>query len=115
MSEGLHAKTSAFCAEEVDEHCFLFGVEPGTDPDLLGGVATGAEGDGLDRLRWLEVAGMALHVWDLLGEVLQVGDEGLGLGEASAYSTHSTSHSNACLYVGPTVMTPLGPGILSSR
>ena len=27
---------------------------------------------------------------------------------ASAYSTHSTSHSNACLYVGPTVMTPLG-------
>jgi hypothetical protein len=34
---------------------------------------------------------------------------------ASAYSTHSTSHSNACLYVGPTVMTPLGPGILSFR
>ena len=24
---------------------------------------------------------MALHVWHLLGEVLQVGDEGLGLGE----------------------------------
>jgi hypothetical protein len=34
---------------------------------------------------------------------------------ASAYSTHSTSHSNACRYVGPTVMTPLGPGILSLR
>ena len=55
-------------AEKVDEHCFLFGVEPGTDPDLLGGIATGVEGDGLDRLHWLEVAGMALHVWHLFGE-----------------------------------------------
>jgi hypothetical protein len=27
---------------------------------------------------------------------------------ASAYSTHSTSHSYACQYVEPTVMTPLG-------
>jgi hypothetical protein len=68
-------------AEKVDEHCFLFGVEPGTDPDLLGDVATGVEGDGLNRLHWLEVAGMTLHVWHLFGEVFQVGDEGLGLGE----------------------------------
>jgi hypothetical protein len=36
--------------EEVDEHCFLFGIEPGVDPDLLGDVATGVEGDGLNRL-----------------------------------------------------------------
>ena len=57
------------------------GVEPGTDPDLLGGVATGVERDDLNRLRWLEIAGMTLHVWHLFGEVLQVGDEGLGLGE----------------------------------
>src|SRR5699024_10087669 len=34
---------------------------------------------------------------------------------ASAYSTHSTSHSYACRYVEPTVMTPLGPDILSLR
>jgi hypothetical protein len=34
---------------------------------------------------------------------------------ASAYSTHSTSHSYACRYVDPTVMTSLGPGILSLR
>ena len=34
-------------AETVDEHCFLLGVELGTDPDLLRGVATGVEGDGL--------------------------------------------------------------------
>jgi hypothetical protein len=34
---------------------------------------------------------------------------------ASAYYTHSTSHSYACRYVDPTVMTLLGPGILSLR
>jgi hypothetical protein len=34
---------------------------------------------------------------------------------ASVYSTHSMSHSYACLYVEPTVMTPLGPDILSLR
>src|SRR5688572_2732475 len=77
-------------AEKVNEHCFLFGIELGADPDLLGGVAAGVEGDGLNRLRWLEVAGVALHVWHLLGEVLQVGDEGLGLGEGLSvlYALH---------------------------
>jgi hypothetical protein len=50
------------CAEKVDEHCFLFGVELGADPDLLGGVVAGVERDGFDRLHWLEIAGMALHV-----------------------------------------------------
>jgi hypothetical protein len=67
--------------EKVDEHSFLFGVELGADPDLLGGVVDGAERDGLNRLCWLEVAGVALRIWRLLGEALQVGDEGLGFGE----------------------------------
>jgi hypothetical protein len=67
--------------EKVDEHYSLFGIELGADPDLLGGVAAGIEGDGLNRLRWLEVAGVAFHVWHLLREALQVGDEGLGFGE----------------------------------
>jgi hypothetical protein len=58
------------CAEKVDEHCFLFGVELGADPDLLGGVAAGVEEDGLNHLRWLEVAGVTLHVWHLLREAL---------------------------------------------
>jgi hypothetical protein len=49
-------------AEKVDEHYFLFGIELGADPDLLGGVTAGVEGDELNRLRWLEVAGMTLHV-----------------------------------------------------
>jgi hypothetical protein len=50
---GTPCKDVGVCAEKVDEHCFLFGVEPGSDPDLLGGVATGVERDGLDRLHWL--------------------------------------------------------------
>jgi hypothetical protein len=50
------------CAEKVDDHYFLFGVELGADPDLLGSIVAGIERDGFDRLRWLEVAGMALHV-----------------------------------------------------
>jgi hypothetical protein len=102
------------CAEKVDEHCFLFGVELGADPDLLGGVVAGVEWDGLNRLRWLKVAGMALHVWRLLGEALHV-SEASDSARASAYSTHSTSHSYTCRYVGTTVMTLLGPGILSLR
>jgi hypothetical protein len=48
---------------------------------LLAGVVAGVEGDGLNRLRWFEVASVALRIWHLLGEALQVGDEGLGLGE----------------------------------
>jgi hypothetical protein len=68
-------------AEKVDEHCFLFGVEFGADPDLLAGVVAGVERDGLNRLRWFEVAGVTLRIRHLLGEALQVGDEGLGLGE----------------------------------
>jgi hypothetical protein len=78
---GTQCENIGICAEKVDEHCFLFGVELGADPDLLGGVVAGVERDRLNRLRWLEVAGMALHVWRLLGEALQVGDEGLRFGE----------------------------------
>ena len=63
---GTPRKNVGVRVEKVDEHCFLFGVEPGTDPDLLGGVATGVERDGLDRLHWLEVASMALHVGHLI-------------------------------------------------
>jgi hypothetical protein len=49
MSEGLHANLGVR-AEKVDEHCFLFGVELGAGPDLLGGVVAGVERDGLNRL-----------------------------------------------------------------
>jgi hypothetical protein len=78
---GTPRKNLGVCAEKVDEHCFLFGVELGADLDLLGGVVAGIERDELNRLCWLEVAGVALRIWHLLREALQVGDGGLGLGE----------------------------------
>jgi hypothetical protein len=79
--QGTPRKNLGVRAEKVDEHCFLFGVELRADPDLLGGVVAGVERDGLNRLSWLEVAGVALRIWHLLGEALQVGDEGLGFSE----------------------------------
>jgi hypothetical protein len=67
---GTPRKNLGVRVEKVDEHCFLFGVELGADPDLLGGVVAGVERDGLNRLCWLEVAGVALRIWRLLGKAL---------------------------------------------
>jgi hypothetical protein len=78
---GTPRKNLGVRAEKVDEHCFLFGVELGADPYLLAGVVAGVERDGLNRLYWFKVVGVAPRIWHLLGEALQVGDEGLGLGE----------------------------------
>jgi hypothetical protein len=78
---GTPRKNFGVRAEKVDEHCFLFGVELGADPNLLGGVVAGVERDELNRLSWLKLAGVVLRIWRLLGEALQVGDEGLGFGE----------------------------------
>jgi hypothetical protein len=68
--QGTPRKNLDIRAEKVDEHCFLFGVELGADPDLLGGVVAGVERDGLNRLCWFEVAGVALRIWHLLEEAL---------------------------------------------
>jgi hypothetical protein len=78
---GTPRKNLGVRAEKVDEHYFLFGVELGADPDLLGGVVARVERDGLNRLCWLEVASVALRIWHLLGEAFQVDNEGLGFGE----------------------------------
>jgi hypothetical protein len=101
--------------EKVDEHCFLFGVELGSDPYLLGGVVAGVERDGFDRLSWLGVAGVALHIWRFLREALQVGDEGLGFGEGLG-----VLHALHVAFVRVSVRgadgdDPLGPDILSLR
>jgi hypothetical protein len=48
---------------------------------LLAGVVAGVERDRLNRLSRFEIAGVALRIRHLLGEALQIGDEGLGLGE----------------------------------
>jgi hypothetical protein len=65
----------------VDEHCFLFGVELGADPDFFVSAVAGVERDRLNCLGWLEVAGMPLRVGRFFGEAIQVGDEGLRLDE----------------------------------
>jgi hypothetical protein len=62
--------SSDICAEKVDEHCFLFGVELGADPDFLAGVVAGVERDGLNRLSWFEVADVLLRVGRLFGEAI---------------------------------------------
>jgi hypothetical protein len=67
---GTPRKNLGVRAEKVDEHCFLFGVELGADPDLFGGVVAGVERDRINRLSWLKVAGLALRIRHLLGEVL---------------------------------------------
>ena len=41
----------------------------------------GSRGTALTVSTLEKVAGMTLHIWHLFGEVLQVGDEGLGPGE----------------------------------
>jgi hypothetical protein len=48
---------------------------------LFADVVAGVKRDELNRLCWLKVAGVALCIRNLLREALQVGDEGLGLGE----------------------------------
>ena len=67
---GTPRKNFGICTEKVDEHCFLFGVELGADPNLLVGVVAGVERDGLNRLNRFEVAGVALRIRHLLGEAL---------------------------------------------
>ena len=67
---GTPRKKFGICAEKVDEHCFLFGVELGADLDFLAGVVDGVEGDGLNHLSWFEVVDVALRIRRLLGEAL---------------------------------------------
>jgi hypothetical protein len=78
---GTPHKNFGVCAEKVDEHCFLFGVELGADPDFLAGVIARVERDRLNCLGRFEVAGTSLRVGCFFGEAIQVGDEGFGLGE----------------------------------
>jgi hypothetical protein len=78
---GTPRKNVGVCAEKVDEHCFLFGVELGADPDFLAGIVAGVERDRFDCLGWLEVAGVPLCIGRLFGEAIQVGNEGFGLDE----------------------------------
>jgi hypothetical protein len=112
---GTPRKNFGICAEKVDEHCFLFGVELGADPDVLAGVVAGVASDRFNRLSRFEVAGVALRVRRLLGEAIQVGDEGLGFGDGLSVLHAFHVALVSVRYMDPTVMIPLGPDILSLR
>jgi hypothetical protein len=112
---GTPRKKFGICAEKVDEHCFLFGVELGADPDLLAGVVARVERDRFNRLGRFEVAGMALHVRRLFGEAIQVGDEGLRFGDGlSILHAFHIALINVAV-CGSDGDDSLGPDILSLR
>jgi hypothetical protein len=82
---------------------------------MLAGVVAGVEGDGLDCLDRFEVAGAALRIRRLLGEAIQVGDEGLRLGDGLSvlHAFHVALVSVAVR--GSDGDGSIGPGILSLR
>jgi hypothetical protein len=90
---GTPHKNFGVCTEEVDEHCFLFGVELGADPDVLAGVVAGVEGTvltasvGSKLPAWRFASGASLERQSR--SAMRASDSAM----ASAYSTHSTSHS----------------------
>jgi hypothetical protein len=85
---GTPRKNFGICAEKVDEHDFLFGVELGADPDFLAGVVAGVESDGLDSLDRLKVAGVPLVSGASLERQSMSAMRASDLARASAYSTH---------------------------
>jgi hypothetical protein len=106
---GTPRKNFGVCAKKVDEHCFLFGVELGADPDFLVGVVAGVERDRLNRLSWFEVVSVPLRIGRLFGEAIQVGDEGFGLSDGL-----SVLHTFHIALVGVAVCGSDGDGSLGA-
>jgi hypothetical protein len=115
MSEELHAKTSAFARRKSTSTASYLGSSSEPIRTCLEASLLGSRGTDLTAS-----AGSKLPVWRFASgtylerhsrSVMRASDSV----RASAYSTHSTSHSYACRYVDPTVMTPLGPSILNLR
>jgi hypothetical protein len=79
--------------EKVDKHCFLFGLELRANPHHLLAGAARVEGDGLCGFGRLKVAGVLLGSGTSLEKFSKSVMSASELTTASAYSTHSTSHS----------------------
>jgi len=73
---GTPHKYVSVCAEKVDEHCFLFGVEARADPQCLAFEGLGVEEDELGLLHRLEAPGVMFGVRDVLIDVVEDGDDG---------------------------------------
>jgi hypothetical protein len=115
ISEGLHAKTSAFARRKSTSTASYFGSS--SEPiwtylraSLLGSRGTDLTASAGSKLpAWRFTSGTSLERHSR--SAMRASDSASAL----VYSTHSTSHSYAYWYVDPTVMTPLGPDILSLR
>jgi hypothetical protein len=115
MSEGLYAKTSAFARRKSMSTASYLGsssepIRTCLQASLLRSRAmdlTTSAGSKLPAWRFASGTSLERHS----KSAMRASDSA----RASAYSTHSTSHSYACQYVDPTVMTLLGPDILSLR
>jgi hypothetical protein len=115
MSQGLHANTSAFVRRKSTSTTSYLGSSSEPIRTCLQASLLGSRGTDLTAS-----AGSKLSAWRFASSTslerhsrstMMASDSA----RASAYSTHSMSHSYACRYVDPTVMTPMGPGILSLR
>jgi hypothetical protein len=115
MSKGLHAKTLAFARRKSTSTSSYLGsssepIRTCLEASLLGSRGTDLTTSAGSKLpAWRFASGTSLE--RLSKSAMRASDSA----RASVYSTHSMSHSYACLYVEPTVMTPLGPDILSLR
>ena len=72
---GTPRKYVGVCAEKVDEHCFLFGVEARADPQRHAFRGPGVEEDELSLLRRLKAPGVTLGVGDVLVTVAEAGED----------------------------------------
>jgi hypothetical protein len=115
MSEGLHAKILAFARRKSTSTASYLGSSSEPVRTFLSSSLLGSRGMDLTAS-----AGSKLPVWRFASgtslerhsrSAMRASDSARAL----AYSTHFTSHSYAWWYVDPTVMTPLGPDILSLR
>jgi len=72
---GTPRKYVGVCAEKVDEHSFLFGVEARADPQRAF-RGPGVEEDELGLFRRLEASDVTLGVGDILVAVTEAGEDG---------------------------------------
>jgi hypothetical protein len=108
MSEGLHAKTSAFVRRKSTSTASYLGsslalIRICLEASLLGSRGTDSTASAGSKLpAWRFASGASLERFSM--SAMRASDSV----RASAYSTHYTSHSYACRYVGADGDDPVG-------
>jgi hypothetical protein len=109
MSEGLHANISAFARSKSTSTASYLGSSSELTFNVLSLKPLGSRGVDLTASTGSKLSACRLGSSTSLMRFSRSAMRASDSMRASAYSTHSTSHSYAWQYVGPTVMTPLGP------